>query len=464
MKAMFFVVAMALALVGCGGEGPAGGGGQEKRGMQEGTEQGNGMKTYRNSTLGVSFSYPPDWSLRESADLTRVTLSNAERARDGGLESQVDFALSPKLFGQSVRDQAGLKALLESRWPNRTWEPISFSFGQSGFFWKSVAADAFEGDYYLLDQNYNVLRVSYRAHLDLGGYGVVKSILQAMAIDFTAPVVTRVYFEPSVAQPGETVRIVVIAADDVSDAEVSVDLPENTGQTSRNDFYAPWSFFPRLQSTYLAYTEGYTTEFPLEGKFTRLTGNVLVHSFKVPEGAPAGEIKLPKIHVQDGKENSLLLSIDPAQSHYSLGVYPKATLVSPVQPQVAVEGLRIVRTARAPAPDTTAPKVKRAWFEKSFVGAKDSGQRLFIEVEDESPLRLIPQVELGSFFFSVQYLERESETVYSLPIDIRPKYSPQWREHNVAFTKLSLADEVGNITSLSIEDPDFPRAGFIFQY
>jgi hypothetical protein len=414
---------------------------------------GNGMSGYQNPVIGLSFEYPSNWKLVESAQGKAVRIDSQNAARTPEKGSSIQFSLEPSLNGQSFQSIDELKAYLTEQFPNHAWEPITFSGGQIGYFWRVSSEGREIAAYYLLDQNYNVLSVSYDATLDLNGAGVVRKIVSALSIDFETPVINSISLSKSLSAGGEEFTVSVDTYDMIGDI-ASVEME-----------------FSILDLNHSA------LEPIASSAFQWKSGSLFETTVKLPKFAPSGYALPVSITVTDTKGNSVI-AYSPKDSlgkyivtdgnQFELKAKDTISRLAKKQGPLLSRALEI-----GPNPngleDRNGPQIIRIWFDRSLTTESNYSQRIYFEVREDSAVRNWIGIDFaGNYCINRQSggnwipmnVRHERKNVYSSAIDLSYCYgNPCSNEsdeigsiclarvgktRNVRLRSVKLIDEVGN--------------------
>jgi len=435
------------------------------------------QNSYSNENLGIAFSYPLGWTLSEDKNSNSIQVFNSQ-ANGQKNTSYLEFSLTKDFFNQALQTQSQLLESLKTKWPSKKWKPISFNAGQQGFIWKAI--DEFDwhtGEYHLLDKNYNILSISYRATVNLGGVGVIKGIVSSMTVDNIAPNIKRVYFDPPVAHPGERVNIVIEADDNIGDISIITSTTDNCDEDQcPYDTQLSWGgqvgCFEDNCMVYGGIWNGYTNIYPKQldyinsginrsslktvKTFAQTSDGVFKAEVLIPINAPEGNLEFTEFAAAD-EFNIVTLTPGTGSDKYTLEVGSAETILSSEQQIVSRPLLKIVRNEQAGTPDLEAPQLKRVWFEKTILPAGEL-PKLYMEIEDRSDIRQRARVRLGGSVFASNKLVKERPGLYS--ISFKNFRCNKYRD-NVTVTELYLVDEIGNIFHGNRQSGTLLEASFI---
>ena len=326
MRSVIFFITVLVALFNLAGCSPEGNG----SGVNNlGIEQGNGMVPYTNSELNISFSYPQSWTLTETQDRMSAKLSNEELIGAGNGVSFIEFERILALDGQRVKSLAQLKSILEKLFPESDWKSVEATGRRKGYMSYGIVRDnngqknlkTTAATYYILDENYNILRVAYKAFPSFGGEELVYTILGALFIDRDPPELFEAIFEPREAAPGDEVTLRIVAIDDSSGMDGNYFSPPSVWL---NDFENSWiGYDVAHRPLETDHTSGYThmhpegahyypaSAYPFRSAWTRISKIRFEYKFKIPVKAPAGTVVAANISLSDARGNRVQYTLEP---------------------------------------------------------------------------------------------------------------------------------------------------------
>lgn len=256
--------------------------------------------------------------------------------------------------------------------------------------------------------------------------------------------------------PGEKVRLVVKAHDDIGDAiptpvihDDQLVVPCNwrtwTGGGMRlpcdTDWSRPASSFEYVEDSLAGLARLFEKGFRSVDEVTS------VYEFLVPQGAPGGRLYLPELEVSDSAGN--IVRLEAIGSQYRLSSATDGAVLSPEQRPVQKPELKIVRTGQEPPADLNAPVVVRAWFARTVQKYKES-QTLYFEVADESPLAPALDVFLNGDTIFHEKMTMVEKNIYSVELTSLPQ------KGRALLTGLRVYDEVGNFLDATVENGKLP--------
>ena len=355
-----------------------------------------GPRLYSNELMGVNFSYPRNWNIEEAQDRTRVALSAPtelspveQPPNSGGVArraSRIEFEILNQLDGVRFNSEAELMSHLRNREPNLPWQEARFIGRRNGLWHQSETVGRRHAEYFVIDENLNVLRISYEGTSSFDGLATIDAIIRDMTIDDEAPVVERIFFEPAQAKAGETVKVVVIARDELSGVEpLSMKgRPMAALQVDLRDTVIGFNI------PYARYRPGLAQAFPVNGDFIAKGDSRYEYEFRIPETVPAGELVVASLFIKDRKGNGRWLSLnkDPGHndlysfhgSYYDISGSYVRTLTSIRREGVAVEQENGVG-------DTTPPVLNSVRFDRSLLTRTNPIQRIYLRLSDDSSIR-----------------------------------------------------------------------------
>ena len=331
-----------------------------------GVSQGNGMGTragvptpvqqtasYTSKALNYQIAYDATLTLTEVSP-TEVTIDNSKVIGPKDQLSTLNLkglALSDT-NGQSITDLSGLQAYLHSTFPNKNFQPVSYS-GIQGYADITSTANSLSGSYYLLI-NTILVQGDLAAYSTGNGIATVGEIIKTMApVDRTPPVFQSFSVSKTAVTAGESLTVYFKATDDVSGVSTKM---VNMTITKRNVSGTHWLplEFTFTDITYMG-DDTYAAKFSLSPYLA--PGDYIIHLLAIWDNAGnsntltlredtstaymefypnMSDLQIPAIHLQVSNPNILdttppeleLVSLDakgPVQAGSSLHVIIKAT-------------------------------------------------------------------------------------------------------------------------------------------
>lgn len=422
----------------------------DPRGFIGGSTVGNGMASYNNTTMNLNFKYPSTWSLIETSNQS-VTLDDS--TINPAVTSKIEFKLMPDINGTRFTSLADLKKYLTTNYPQALWK--SAKLIQREGFWYETGKDSFrKGTYFLLDQNYNVMNISYEGFTATGGLLIIESIVKSLSLDYEGPQIISLKFNKKKVLPGETVTLTVQAEDELSSISPS-SVKDKANKSGR------------CLNTHLGYRFRETTErlhkyhckYTLNESFKIISPTVFEYSFKVPEHAPKGIIQLQGFVISDTSGNYTILDTGyPSKDKFYLDKKRLQNKIPMAEFEVLEKNPSSCRPGVKRTADEEAPAVLDMYFEKSNLYESDPIQRLYLKIQDQSDIRLEP------FFASLHEVNDDSQMLCPQQNQKIKKVGTDLYVYEFDMSKCafrnqivaiqyasSLVDEIGNETELTKE-------------
>lgn len=255
--------------------------------------------------------------------------------------------------------------------------------GKMGYWREEIKYNLHIAEYYLLDENYNILTINYRTNKLVDNEQIILSIIKSLSIDDEGPILEYAYFEPAQAHPGETVKLVVLASDEISGLDVSK-IGLDSAIPSSNYLLPTSKLGYNLQHDSLQL--GLWNAYPLYKGFKQLDSTRIEYTFTIPQNAPTGTISLSHLVLVDVKANRNWYECEPFtgffEDYYSY--HERSSTAKKATKIVRADLTVLPPTAPEAFEDREAPIVEKIFLSTTFLYKDQPIQKVFVKAKDPS--------------------------------------------------------------------------------
>lgn len=418
-------------------------------------QQSESMAFYTNSTIGVSFKLPQNWTLSESENKSQVVINNKAVVGDSNQITSLEIALLASLNNKSITSDAALKSHLENEFPQKSWKRVQ-AFGKNGYFAKSFTEDEENGAVYVYDERTKqLLSLKYQTWFKQQAKAQLAEVMRAMLIDDKQPIIEEIKFIPDSAKPGDKVKLVIRASDEHSGINLSGFTPSINPYPINSPLlgYLPGVQDDRNGNGTSLYR--YSQVFKVNRPFIQVDAQTFEYEFTVPANAPEGRISFGMVEVKDYYGNTATYTLgQEKQAVATVGEKPRFECKNSsctdfiksyhriyTNPENGTEVMEATSLERADLViatdnadhinDISGPEVKDIYFNQAFITKKASSIKLIVEFEDDSEIEAsLMLLQESCMNRRAKYQRGSKESDYQKPKVSYNFVNPKKLDHN----------------------------------